>query len=237
LASTGTYTFYGSVDDILSLYGTRVSRDGQHHDVLGSEELLFTATYSETNNGQYYPTCAGCKAQKSHRLYFLRGERYRLRARYVNVQSNDQIEIAMKIELPGHTEQTALPRPTAQPVHWNNTAVPSAFPTTTPGPTRSPTAKPTTATTFAPTRVPTAQPSRKPTAAPSRNPSAVPTTAPTQDAAEYEESALPEELQRQPRHLTNTFLRHHSLKDVQKVSFSIPFRYEIQVRPFVAHVL
>jgi cell division septation protein DedD len=234
ICTAGTYYFYGSVDDLLQLYGARVARDDETDtEVPGAEELLLTATYSQNHNGQYHPTCSGCKVPKSRGISLVRGERYRLRARYVNTNTYDQIEIAMKIELPGHEEQRALPRPTAQPVSWNATLSPSARPSAAPGPSRAPTHSPTTATASPsrPTARPTASPSRRPSASPTARPTAFPTAMPSHSAAEANGTHLPAEIRRQERHLTNTFLRHHSLKDIQIVSLQIPFQYEIKVRP------
>lgn len=230
----GTYYFYTTVDDISQVYGRRVSRTDDGTETLGPEELLVSATYNTATGGQYWPTCAGCKPFRSRGIGLLLGERYQLRVRYVNTGGVDQIEVAMKIELPGHSEQIAAPLPTYQPV-FANTSRPSARPTSTAAPvlskapTRNPTASPSV---FRPSAKPTAVPSRKPSSSPTVRPSALPTVAPSYTADQYNFSLLPEELRAQQRSLGNTFMRHHSLKDTQIVSLKIPFFYEVQVRGF-----
>lgn len=207
------------MDDILLLYGTRVTYSEDGAVIHGSEELLLTALYNPTNNGNYYPTCSGCNVPKSKGLKLLRGERLLLRARFTNLQSYDQIEIGMKIELPGHFQQHAAPRPTAQPVVFGNTSRPSA------APSRIPSVSPSFLTSAPPSRNPTIVPTARPTRSPTARPS---THAPTY-SQEQLVGELPEEISRQERDLSNTFLRHHSLKDVQIVKLNVPYRYEIQV--------
>lgn len=235
LYSPGTYYFYTTVDDVSQVYGRRVSRTPNGTELLGPEEFLVSATYSTATGGQYWPTCAGCKPFKSRGIDLILGERYQLRVRYANTGGADQIEVAMKIELPGHSEQIAAPVPTMQPV-FANTSSPSARPTSTAAPvlsrvpTRNPTASPSV---FKPSAKPTAVPSRKPSSSPTARPSAGPTAAPSYTADQYNFSMLPEELRAQHRSLDNTFLRHHSLKDTQIVSLKIPFFFEVQVRIFI----
>ena len=244
------------MDDIAQVYGRRVSRLPNGTEVYGTEELLTTASYSIHNSGQYWPTCAGCKVPISRGIDLLLGERYMLRVRFVNTGGPDQIEVAMKIALPGHFEQTAAPRPTAQPI-FVNTSRPSVSPTTPPAtwapsrtnaptatatsapsrvptlrpvsapkaPTRSPSAHPT----VTPTRAPSVTNTRAPTRTPTTRPTAGPTVAPTHAPYQYNASLLPAEIQFQKRSLSNTFLRHPSLKDTQIVALKIPFFYEIQV--------
>ncbi len=225
---SGTYYFYASVDDLASVYGRRVVLLPDGTEQFGPEELLVTATYNVNSEGNYWPTCSGCKPARSKGISLLLGERYQLRVRFVNTGGADQIAVAMKIELPGHTEQVAAPRPTAQPV-FVNTSQPSMSPTltVTGAPTRHPTNAPTPVAK--PSTNPTRTPTRAPTRAPTARPSVGPTQMPTYLANQGNFSLLPEEIRAQQRVMSNSFLRHHSLKDTQIIALKLPFFYEIQV--------
>lgn len=248
IVRTGLYYFYASVDDVAQVYGRRVSRLPNGTEIYGSEELLVTANYNPTSSGQYWPTCAGCKVPKSRGIDLLRGERYQLRVRFVNTGGPDQVELAMKVVLPGHVEQQAMPLPSRQPVFVNTsqpsfkpsvaaTAAPSRSFAPTVNPTRfptlginKPTVKPTMFPTCSPTRNPSVKSTVRPTANPTIKPTAGPTALPTHAAYQYNASLLPAELRHQQYSMSNTFLRHHALKDTQIVALKVPFFYEIQVR-------
>ena len=209
------------------MYGRRVILLPDGTEQFGPEELLVSATYNVNSEGNFWPTCSGCKPARSKGISLLLGERYQLRVRFVNTGGADQIAVAMKIELPGHAEQVAAPRPTAQPV-FVNTSQPSVSPTytLTGAPTRNPTHAPTLGKpSVNPTRTPTRLPSRAPTARPSMGPTVMPTYLTNQ--GNY--SLLPEEIRVQQRVMSNSFLRHHALKDTQIIAMKLPFFYEIQV--------
>ena len=239
----GTYYYYGSVDDLLTLYGQRVYKNTTTHtETLLPEELLLTATYSNSNMGQYYKLCSDCAEPSiSKGIYLLRGERYRLRARFVNLYSYDQVEIAMKIRLDTSTDTTSSSGssavwPTSQPLHSptpHPTYIQSSIPTIqlqSKAPTKTPTFTPTLSTTYAPTRIPTNTPSRKPSFSPTLRPTAYPTYMPTYTSEQYNGTDLPIEVLQQDRNMNSVYLQQHSLKDVQLVALGIPFQYEIQVK-------
>jgi hypothetical protein len=258
---SGVYYFYGSVDDVMDIYGAHMRSNGS----FSEETKLLSASYPSTTNGQYYPTCAGCKASRSAGVHLFQGERFRLRVRVTNSATMDMFEVPMKIELTGHQEQVShrSKAPSGQPTFlvWNATQAPTLMPSTSPSlsPTRTPSAVPTAPTakpsTSLPTRKPThspsfgmgptKSPSQNPTPSPSFFPSWNPTRNPTAHPTTSSPSAMPTleptqgielqtEFTRQQRNLSPTFMRQHSLKDVQLLSLQIPYYYETQVKEMFA---